>query len=287
MTMDFFTPVVDDPHIFGQIAAANALSDVYAMGGTPAVAMNIVCFPQGLPQSVLAEILKGGAAKVLEAGAVLAGGHTVEDEEPKYGLSVLGLVHPQKMMTNSQARPGEVLILTKPLGLGVLTTAIKGNLLSEAGQKRALETMCYLNKDASRAALQAGVRGCTDITGFGLLGHASELARGSGVTLEIYHDQLPILEESVDLARLGMIPGGAYKNRDFYLPWISFEEGIQGEYLDLMFDPQTSGGLLLSVPQERAAALLEVLKEQNKTECKVVGRVKARGTHLIEVVGQI
>ncbi len=287
LTMDFFTPVVDDAYTFGMIAAANALSDVYAMGGRPVVAMNIVCFPANLPQAMMADILKGGADKVLEAGAVLAGGHTIEDEEPKYGLSVMGLVHPKHILTNAGAHPGDVLVLTKPLGLGILNTAIKGDVISAEGQKQAIATMAYLNKDACSAALAVGVRGCTDITGFGFLGHACELARASGVTLEIWAGRLPVIEESIELARMGIIPGGAYRNRDFYGQWIRFDADVPEDYADIMFDPQTSGGLLISVSEERAPQLLALLKKQNKTPFSVVGRVKARSTHLIEVAGGV
>ncbi len=285
LTMDFFTPVVDDPYTFGMIAAANALSDVYAMGGTPAVAMNIVCFPADLPQAVMAAILKGGADKVMEAGAVLAGGHTIEDEEPKYGLSVMGLVHPKHILTNAGAKPGDLLILTKPLGLGILNTAIKGDIISAEGQKQAIETMVYLNKDACRAALAVGVRGCTDITGFGFLGHACELAEASGVTLEIWAKELPVIAESIGLAQMGIIPGGAYKNRDFYQPLINFSDEVKEELADIMFDPQTSGGLLISVPEEKAQELLTLLGRKNKAPFSVVGRVKAKGPHLIKVLG--
>lgn len=283
LTMDFFTPVVDDPYTFGMIAAANALSDVYAMGGRPVTAMNIVCFPNCLSMDVMREILKGGADKVMEAGAVLAGGHSIEDEEPKYGLSVMGLVHPEKILTNTAAKPGDVLILTKPLGTGILNTAIKADMLSDAGYKKAVDTMTYLNRDACEAAIEVGATGCTDVTGFGLLGHACEMAEGSGVTLEIWSDELPIIEESIELARMGIIPAGAYKNQDFVEGRVRFAEGIKPEIRDIMSDPQTSGGLLISVAAKNADGLLELLKDKNKTPSNIIGRVKEKDKYCIEV----
>lgn len=284
LTMDFFTPVVDDPYVFGMVAAANSLSDIYAMGGRPAVAMNIVCFPAKLPLNVMKDILKGGADKVMEAGAVLAGGHSVEDEEPKYGLSVMGLVHPNKIFTNTGAQPGDLLILTKPLGTGILNTAIKADVISDEGKKEAIDTMVYLNKDACLAAREVGIKGCTDITGFGLLGHASEMAQGSGVSLEIWAEQVPIIKESIELARMGIIPAGAHKNRSFYGKAIRFSPDVKEEIGDIMFDPQTSGGLLLAVPADKAAKLMELLAANNKTPFQTVGRVKPPGKYLIEVI---
>lgn len=284
LTMDFFTPVVDDPYTFGQIAAANAFSDIYAMGATPTAALNIACFPPNLPMEVMRGILQGGAERVLKAGAVLAGGHSIEDQEPKYGLSVLGLVHPEKILTNAGAKPGDLLILTKPLGVGILTTAIKGDHLTKQGKKEVIETMVYLNKDASLAALEVGVNGCTDITGFGLLGHLSELAESSQVSAEIWADQLPLLSATLELANMGFIPGGAYRNKAFYEKRIDFAPGLKQEITLIMFDPQTSGGLLISVAQGRAERLLQLLREKNKTASQIIGRVKPRGPRLIEVL---
>jgi selenide,water dikinase len=283
LTMDFFPPVVDDPYTFGSIAAANALSDVYAMGGRPVAAMNIVCFPTCLSVDVMRDILRGGADKVMEAGAVLAGGHSIEDDEPKYGLSVMGLVHPDRILTNAAARPGDVLILTKPLGTGILNTAIKADMVDDAGYTKAVETMAYLNADACEAALETGVAGCTDITGFGFLGHACEMADGSGVTLEIWPAQLPVIEESIELAKMGIIPAGAYNNQAFVEGRVRFEEGIKQEVIDIMFDPQTSGGLLISVTEDRADALMKLLKDKCKTPFGMIGRVKKRGKFSIEV----
>ncbi len=283
LTMDFFTPVVDDPHIFGMVAAANSLSDIYAMGGRPAVAMNIVCFPAKLPLDIMRGILQGGADKVMEAGAVLAGGHSVEDEEPKYGLSVMGLVHPEKIFTNTGAKPGDILILTKPLGTGILNTAIKADIISEQGKKEAINTMVYLNKDASQAAQEVGIKGCTDITGFGFLGHAFEMAQGSDVSLEIWAAEVPIIKESIEFAQMGIIPAGAYNNRAFYGKSIRFSPDVKEEIADIMFDPQTSGGLLIAVPEGRANKLMELLKANNKTPFQMIGRVKPPGEYLIEV----
>jgi len=284
LTMDFFTPIVDDPYTFGQVAAANALSDVYAMGGKPVTAMNVVCFPTCLSMDILKEVLKGGADKVAEAGAVLVGGHSIEDDEPKYGLSVMGLVHPQKVVLNAGAQIGDVLILTKPLGTGILNTAIKADMLSDEGYKKTVDTMAYLNKDACDAMLEVGVSGCTDITGFGFLGHACEIAEGSNVTLEILSQKLPIIGESVELARMGIIPAGAYRNEAFIEGRISFKGSVKQEIRDIMHDPQTSGGLLISVPQSKANQLMDILRHKNKTDFAVVGRVKTRSQYFIEVL---
>lgn len=282
--MDFFTPVVDDPYTFGQIAAANSLSDVYAMGGKPVTSMNIACFPTCLPMDILREILRGGADKVMEAGALVVGGHTVEDDEPKFGLSVMGMVHPQKVAANSGAKPGDMLVLTKPLGVGILNTAIKADMVSGDIYKKAVETMSYLNKDACEAMLEVGINGCTDITGFGLLGHAFELAQGSGVSLEIWSDCLPIIKESVELARMGIIPAGTYKNEGYLSGHVHFADSINQETRDIMFDPQTSGGLLISVPEEKLEKLMESLRKRNKTDFNVIGRVKLKGQYPIEVL---
>ncbi len=283
LTTDFFTPIVDDPYTFGLVAAANALSDVYAMGGQPTVALNIVCFPPNLSLEILGEILRGGADKVREAGAVLAGGHTVEDPEPKYGLAVMGLVHPQRMFTNTKAKVGDLLVLTKPLGIGILNTAIKADLLSTEIIEKTVNTMAYLNKDASQVAAKVGIEGCTDITGFGFLGHALELAEGSGVTLEIWSERIPIISQAIDLAKDGIIPGGAYQNAKHIGEKVRFTEGVPQEIRDIMYDPQTSGGLLISVPEEKSGELLTLLSEKNQTEFSVVGRVKDKSHKWLEV----
>lgn len=284
LTMDFFTPVVDDPYTFGQVAAANSLSDVYAMGGRPVTAMNIVCFPTCLPLDVLKEILRGGYDKVAEAGALLVGGHSIEDDEPKYGLSVMGMVHPDRIVTNSGAREGDLLVLTKPLGTGILNTAIKADILDRQGYTKAIDTMAYLNSDACNAMLEVGVSACTDITGFGLLGHAYEMARGSGVSLEIWHRELPIIEESIELARMGIIPGGTYKNQAYLKGQIDIKSDIKQEFVDIMYDPQTSGGLLISIPESKAGRLGELLKAANRTPFGIIGRVKTKSQHAVDVL---
>lgn len=272
-TLDFFTPVVDDPYTFGQIAAANSLSDVYAMGGEPAVALNIAGFPNCLDPSVLGEILAGGASKVQEAGAVLAGGHTVQDEEPKYGLSVTGFVHPDRLWTNAGARPGDVLILTKPLGVGVVTTGIKAGMADDAAVEEAVASMRSLNQKAKRALERFTVHACTDVTGFGLAGHGLELARGSGVTLELFLDQVPVIAGARELAQMGLVPAGAYRNREFTQEEIDGAEAEDYE-LDLMMDPQTSGGLLACIDGAEADAAVKALQDAGlETTFAVIGRV--------------
>lgn len=275
-TVDFFTPVVDDPYLFGQVAAANSLSDVYAMGGKPVLALNIVCFPNCLPAEVLEQILRGGAAKVAEAGAIIAGGHTVQDDVPKYGLAVTGLVHPDRIMSNAGASPGDMLVLTKPLGTGIINTALKGDLAPEDSVQAALETMLELNRKAAEVMVRCGATSCTDITGFGLLGHAAEMARGSRVSLEIWTDSIPILPGVRDLAAMGMIPAGAYANRDFLAGQLDVPEKIRPETTAILFDPQTSGGLLISVPAARLDLLAEEMKQEG-VRAGVVGRVREKG----------
>lgn len=258
-TVDFFTPVVDDPYLFGQIAAANALSDVYAMGGEPKVALNLAAFPDCLDIEILGEILQGGADKVIEAGAVLAGGHTISDNEPKYGLCVSGFVNPKSMWKNYGAQPGDVLILTKPLGTGILSTAIKGEMASEEEIEEAVRTMTTLNKYARDTAAKFKVHSCTDITGFGIAGHAMEMARGSKKTLILHTQKLPVLNGVKGYAQMGLIPAGAYRNREYLEEDV--HSHISGSWLeDLVYDPQTSGGLLLAVSRQDAPGLLESLQ---------------------------
>lgn len=258
-TVDFFTPVVDDPYLFGQIAAANALSDVYAMGGEPKVALNLAAFPDCLDIEILGEILQGGADKVIEAGAVLAGGHTISDNEPKYGLCVSGFVNPKSMWKNYGAQPGDVLILTKPLGTGILSTAIKGEMASEEEIEEAVRTMTTLNKYARDTAAKFKVHSCTDITGFGIAGHAMEMARGSKKTLILHTQKLPVLNGVKEYAQMGLIPAGAYRNREYLEEDV--HSHISGSWLeDLVYDPQTSGGLLLAVSRQDTPGLLESLQ---------------------------
>ena len=280
-TVDFFTPVTDDPYLFGQIAAANALSDVYAMGGEPKLALNLAAFPNCLDTEILGEILKGGADKVMEAGAILAGGHTISDNEPKYGLCVTGFVHPKKMWKNCGAEPGDLLVLTKPLGSGVLSTAEKGGIIREAEHLEAVKTMTTLNKYAAELAKEFQVHCCTDITGFGLAGHAMEMAKGSKKTFVIYAEKLPVLSGAREYAEMGLIPAGAYRNREFLEK--DMESRISGWREDLLFDPQTSGGLLLAIPTEDAAGLMGRLSGLELPSA-VVGEVtEEKGKFLIFV----
>ncbi|MBM7855598.1 selenide,water dikinase [Desulfohalotomaculum tongense] len=281
-TLDFFPPMVDDPYIFGQIAAANALSDVYAMGGRPVMALNIVCFPNCLDTAVLEEILRGGADKVSEAGAVIAGGHSVEDDEPKYGLAVTGLVHPDRMLSNGGALPGDVLVLTKPLGTGIVNTAVKGNLASQETSSLAVKYMAMLNNKAGQVMNKVGVNACTDITGFGLLGHAAEMARASNAAMEFWSSECPVIPGVIELAQMGMIPAGAYNNRQHLGDGVTFADSVPREMQDIMFDPQTSGGLLISVPEHKADRLLNLLKE-SQVDAVTVGRVTSGGGQLIKV----
>ncbi len=273
-SLDFFTPIVDNPYEFGQIAAANSLSDIYAMGGRPITALNIVCFPiKELDSSILKEILCGGIDKVHEAGGVVVGGHSVEDKEPKYGLSVTGIVHPENFVTNKGARPGDTLILTKPIGTGVLATAYKGRLVGEDVFHGIVSIMSSLNRGASEAMMEVGVNGATDITGFGLIGHALEMAEASSVTIELEAGRVPIIPEALDLVNMGMIPEGDYANKRFCEKKVVVLDEIATPLLDLLFDAQTSGGLLISVSQEKAPLLMEKLKDRCDTEFAMIGRV--------------
>lgn len=271
-TLDFFTPIVDDPYLFGQIAAANSLSDVYAMGGKPLTAMNIVAFPIGcLPPEVLGEILAGGQDKIMEAGAVLVGGHTVEDQEPKYGLSVTGIVHPDRIWTNAGAKPGDQLILTKGIGTGVLATAARAEMFP-TGVAASMQSMAALNRTAAEVAGKYTVHACTDITGFGLLGHAYEMAAGSGVAIKLQSSEIPLLPDAAEAASMGLVPGGAYANRE-YLKTVIIASHVPVYIQDLCFDPQTSGGLLLSVPLSVAKALLQDLQQAGMIQAAIIGEV--------------
>lgn len=281
-TLDFFTPVVDDPYLYGQIAAANSLSDVYAMGGEPKLALNITCFPMDLDKEAIKNILKGGHDKVREANAMIIGGHTVEDKEPKYGLSVTGFINPKDVVTNSNAKPGDILILTKPLGMGILNTGIKAGIVSEEGYKIAVHTMSELNKFSKDAMMKVGVNSCTDITGFGLLGHAFEMADGSNVTIKFNSSSVPIIEEALSLARMGIIPGGAYRNMEYIKTQVKISEQVPQEIIDCMYDPQTSGGLLISVEKTKAKQLLKELKNST-TAYGIVGEVLEKSDYSILV----
>ena len=257
-TLDFFPPIADDPYRFGQIAAANALSDVYAMGGEPKLAQNILCIPEDMPGEVVHELLRGGYDKVYEAGAMITGGHSILDPEPKYGLAVTGFVDPRRMLTNSGARPGDVLLLTKPLGIGVLTTAAKRGCCSEQAMEKAYTCMSTLNRAARDCMVKYRVHSCTDITGFGLLGHACEMARGSQVQMELEVPQIPFIPDAVELAAQGNLPGGMERNRQYCSHEVD-AGAVPRLTQDLLYDPETSGGLLIAVDPMDAEALLEEL----------------------------
>ena len=281
-TVDFFTPIVDDPYLFGQIAAANALSDVYAMGGEPRVAMNLLCVPNCLPKEDVRAILEGGHSKAVEAGCVIAGGHTIQDSEPKYGLCITGFVHPERILKNVGAQPGDVLVLTKPIGSGVLTTALKADLISASSRDAAYAHMATLNKAAGDAVRQVSdVHACTDITGFGLLGHSFEMAEGSGVTIRLHGKALPLMDEALDMAEMGIIPSGAYRNMDYVKPHLAVLPSAQQALLDLAADPQTSGGLLVALPREQAERLLSLLRPFAPWSA-IVGEVSARKASELE-----
>lgn len=278
-----FTPIVDDPYWFGVIAAANALSDVYAMGGTPRLALNFAGFPRGkLSLDVLGEILRGGGDKCTEAGVTVIGGHTIDDPEPKYGLAVTGFVHPDRIVTNATSRPGDHLILTKPLGMGVITTGIKQGRTSQATVDEATRVMSVLNRGAAEAMTSVGVSAATDITGFGLLGHLHEMTRAAGVRARIRLRDVPILEEAWSLARQGAIPGGTQRNRASLENVVSWE-GIEEEARVLLCDAQTSGGLLMAVPEARVDRMVDALRERGTPVAAVAGEITGPGDGEITV----
>lgn len=273
-TVDFFTPIVDDPFDFGRIAAANALSDVYAMGGRPLTAMNIVCFPaKELPREVLRDILKGGLEKIQEAGAVLLGGHSVEDREIKYGLSVTGVVRPDRVLTNDGARPGDALVLTKPIGTGVLATAVKGKVAGEGALETLVRLTSTLNRGAADVMRAFDVHACTDVTGFGLAGHALEMARGARVRIALRAEAVPVIPQARELAAMGLLPAGSYATRHYCGHLVDAADGVDTLLMDLLFDPQTSGGLLLAVAEDQAAACVDGMHAQGIAEAAVIGEV--------------
>lgn len=275
-TVDFFTPIVDDPYVFGQISAANSLSDVYAMGGDPKTCMNIVCFPRGkMDIEILGEILKGGADKVKESGAVVVGGHSIIDEEIKFGMAVTGVIHPDKIFRNVGVQEGDVLILTKPLGTGIITTALKKGKASEESVNAAVRSMTTLNAAASQVARKHPVHACSDITGFGILGHALEMASGSGVTLVIDSAKLPVLPSARRLAEKGYVTGGCKRNKEYLDEKITIDRSIREGLVQVALDPQTSGGLLIAVAKRHAARLLEELHAAGVTEAVEVGYATA------------
>ena len=259
-TVDFFTPIVDDPYTFGVIAATNALSDVYAMGGDPVTALNIVCFPNRIDLSVLGEILRGGIDKAKEAGAIIVGGHTIEDEEPKYGMAVTGIISPDKVLKNYGARVGEVLILTKPLGIGIISTAMKSGKASDHSKETVIKSMTTLNKYSSEIIRKYNISACTDVTGFGLMGHSYEMASSSGVTIVLEKEKIPYIKEAEEYSKQGLVPGGMFNNMEYLKGKYEFID--IPEYLsNIVFDPQTSGGLLISCSREDAPKILEELNE--------------------------
>lgn len=282
-TVDYFTPIVDDPYMFGQITAANALSDVYAMGGEPKTVLNIVGYPiKKLGAEMLSEILRGAADKVKEAGAITVGGHSIDDQEPKFGLSVTGIVHPDKVWKNVGAKPGDVLVLTKPIGVGILTTGIKRSAVTPEQEQLVTETMAMLNKTAAVELMNYQPHSVTDVTGFGLLGHGSEMARGSHVSFEISLSRVPVLEGALELARDGVIPGGSKSNHK----WLSEDvvyEGILPEEQLVLCDAITSGGLLVSISEDEAAVYVDRLKANGLFDAAIIGRVTEKHEKLIYV----
>ena len=281
-TTDFFPPIVDDPFLYGQIAATNALSDVYAMGGAPKLALNIMCLADSMDDETVREILRGGYDKAYEAGAIITGGHTIHGAEPIYGLAVTGFVHPKRVLTNSGAKPGDVLILTKPLGVGILTTAAKADLVKPETMNAIYKQMAALNKTARDIMLRFDVHSCTDVTGFSLMGHSCEMAEASGVTLQIDADAVPVLDGAREMARMGMLPAGAYRNRDFFGPRVQMGPDVPLDLADVLFDPQTSGGLLVSVDASQADALVSRLRDEG-LPAAVIGQVVERGQKSVEV----
>ncbi len=285
-TVDYFTPVVDDPHDFGQIAVANALSDCYAMGVQPSIALNIVGFPtKTLPVHVLDRILEGGADKATEARVSIVGGHTIDDPEPKYGMAVIGFTHPDAVIMNAGARKGDALVLTKPLGIGIITTAIKYDEAPAPAAERAIVQMKVLNRDASLVMTEVGVDACTDVTGFGLLGHLWEMCTASKVGATVYLPDVPVLSEAWKIAEAGTIPGGAYSNREYVASKVTFDLKIGDVSQLVLCDPQTSGGLLIAVPPDKADELVASLKAAGTPAAAIIGEITADPPGRIRVVG--
>jgi selenide,water dikinase len=277
VTTDFFTPVVDDPYDYGRIAAANSLSDIYAMGGIPFLALNVAAFPPDLPAEFLSEILRGGAEKTREAGAVVAGGHTVQDKEPKFGLVALGFVHPEKMLTKGGLRVGDALVITKPLGFGVTTTALKQEKASDADVKEVVDWMSRLNKTAGSLALEFDLHAGTDVTGFSLLGHGSEMSSASGVGLNLSFGSIPFTNSARKYAQMGTFPGGAFDNKSYFGGGVTFDAALDEVSQMLMFDPQTSGGLLLGVPQSKLDFFLARAQELDQPAWVIGEAISGKG----------
>lgn len=281
-TVDFFTPMVDDPYVFGQIAATNALNDVYAMGGKPLMAMNIVCYPECEDLAVLHRILEGGLSKVKEAGALLVGGHTVDDLEPKYGLAVAGLVPPEKVLKNNGARVGDQIYLTKPLGTGIISTAIKADMASAEACEEAVYWMTRLNSDLPELARDLTINGLTDVTGFGLLGHLSEMAQASNVEIEVNVSQIPTIRSALEYASYGLIPAGAYTNREYLQKYTEIDKDLEGPLIDLLFAPETAGGLLIAVDKANEARLVEDLLRRGSKAARI-GQVQKGGFKPVKI----
>ena len=278
-TVDFFTPVADDPYVYGQIAAINSLNDVYAMGGTPLSALSIVCFPQNGDWEVLAQILEGGQRAMNAEGVVVIGGHSVDDQEMKFGYAVTGFIHPHNVITNAGARAGDMLVLTKPIGTGAINTAVKRGIAGEAAVDAAIKAMTASAAEPSKAMRRHAAMACTDITGFGLLGHAFEMAKASGVTFEIQSKNVPLLPDVLELIGQGMLTRGDRNNRVYVGDTVRIAEDVTKEMQSALFDPQTAGGLLISLPELNAASLVEELQG-----AWIIGQVKEKGMHLIEVI---
>jgi selenide,water dikinase len=273
LTVDFFTPITDDPYEFGSVAAANSLSDVYAMGGRPLVALNVVGFPAALAAEMLGDVLRGGHDKAAEANCLIVGGHTVDDNEPKYGLSVVGLIEPGRQVSNAGAQPGDVLVLTKPLGTGIITTGCKAGVAPPGSVETAVETMAILNRAASEAMMEVGVNACTDITGFGLMGHLTGLLRASGVRAEVSVHAVPVLPGVDELLAQGVAPGGTHRNEAGVADYVDWDAAVTENDRLLLCDAQTSGGLLISVPEDRLSLLLDSLERRGVSNRDVVGRI--------------
>ena len=273
LTVDFFTPITDDPYEFGSVAAANSLSDVYAMGGRPLVALNVVGFPAALAVEMLGDVLRGGYDKAAEANCLIVGGHTVDDNEPKYGLSVVGLVEPGKQVSNAGAQPGDVLVLTKPLGTGIVTTGCKAGVAPPGSVETAVETMATLNRAASEAMIEVGVNACTDVTGFGLMGHLTGMLRASGVSARISASTAPVLPGVDELLAQGVAPGGTHRNRAGVEAYVDWDDAVSDNDRLLLCDAQTSGGLLISVPEERLSGLLDALEAHGVATRVVIGSI--------------
>jgi selenide,water dikinase len=283
-TLDFFTPIVDDPYTFGQVAVANSLSDVYAMGGKPVVAMNIICFPiNKMDISILQEVLKGGLAKMREAEVLLVGGHSVEDDELKYGLSVTGIVHPEKVWGNQGAIAGDKIVLTKPLGSGIISTALKGKAVDQGLADKCIEVMTSLNKRASELMKAVDIHACTDITGFGLLGHVCEMIEGSDVGMVIDSSAVPYFHEVKELVEMGMVAGGLHRNKKFRMHMVDVAPHVPDYVIDVFFDPQTSGGLLFSLPEDQAEDIVRNMHAEGIEDAAIVGEVtgKPKGKILV------